>query len=381
MIKLIKYFEPSLGTQEKAYRQHHLKEDENQVFAFVLISTVLNSIFLAIEIWIFNQQKEVFILYLIRGAFVALSVCFLIFLKRNKEIIFFDVFAFVWMLSLPLMSFLIRLVHTSDINATYVTYIIDLSIIFCLFLIISTTLLYRTFAVMLLTLSSLFNLFVIDQHIEIPHKITIALMLISMSIFAFIASSRIYNYRRNQYVTKIRTEKLIDELKLFAKTDFLTGITNRREFIRRLDDECKKYSRYQNTFSLAIFDLDKLKMINDQLGHHAGDIVLKKVCEIVSMTQRETDHFGRLGGDEFGLILPFTLLKEAVSALNRIKKMIHDEVVLVDGHQIQMAVSIGVVEINGEDKEPDDLVRRADEFLYQAKRMGGGRIESSIVGE
>lgn len=252
---------------------------------------------------------------------------------------------------------------------------------FCYYLIIPTTLYNRLIAACTISALAIFAIFAIDQQIIIQDKTAIVITFLGANFIALIGSSRIYRYRRDHYEATINANKLTEELVILAGTDPLTGVLNRRKFLQLFESEFQRFVRYHGVFSLAILDLDHLKEINDEFGHHAGDLVLKRLCDIISSAKRRMDEVGRLGGDEFGLLLPATSLPQAVTIAERIKKKIENELIHVDNHQIHITTSIGVVEVVSEDHEPETLLRKVDDLLYKAKLKGRNRVEFDITGK
>jgi diguanylate cyclase (GGDEF)-like protein len=160
-----------------------------------------------------------------------------------------------------------------------------------------------------------------------------------------------------------------------ADTDDLTGIWNKRFFRRQLPQEIERARVYSVPLSLLLFDLDDFKQINDGFGHTVGDVVLSELCGAVREMLRPPDLFARFGGDEFAIILPHTDLTGAVAVAQRILKRIEGLTIPTDEEGfIRPAISIGVAEFRaGEDASANDLVRRADERLYESKRIGKNR--------
>lgn len=156
----------------------------------------------------------------------------------------------------------------------------------------------------------------------------------------------------------------------FSSHDYLTGCYNRAFFEKNAIEELERSNRYHNPLSLLMLDLDYFKRINDTYGHMAGDEVLKQVSETVSGIIRSTDIFGRFGGEEFVVLIPETSVNGAVQVAEKIRLAIEKAVWPVD--EI-ITVSIGVVERNL-NESLDDLYRRVDHQLYQAKTAGRNRV-------
>jgi diguanylate cyclase (GGDEF)-like protein len=167
-------------------------------------------------------------------------------------------------------------------------------------------------------------------------------------------------------------EEYIDQIEEMARTDQLTGLTNRRDFMRRLENEANRAQRYDNRFSLVLLDLDHFKDVNDRYGHVTGDRVLEKVAELLESEVREPDTVARYGGEEFAVLLPETRLGEARNICERILEVMRNHTYEQDGSKFTVTCSMGLVEYHSE-KDVEDLIRRVDRALYQAKGQGRDR--------
>lgn len=165
------------------------------------------------------------------------------------------------------------------------------------------------------------------------------------------------------------------ELEHQARTDFLTGIPNRRHFLELAEVELARAHRYRRPFSLLMLDLDMFKDINDRYGHRIGDLTLQKVVEVCRQTLRGVDIVGRLGGEEFGIILPETDTERARQVAERVRQAIAATAVpLVQGGAVFVTTSVGVATFSGSDGNVDAVLTRADQALYNAKRAGRNRV-------
>lgn len=173
-----------------------------------------------------------------------------------------------------------------------------------------------------------------------------------------------------------RIYQLHIEADKFAFTDFLTGIANRRHFIHELESELRRNRRYNVPFSFAMVDIDHFKKINDQYGHYVGDLVLQNFCLQCVSALRTSDMVGRLGGEEFGILMPMTDLHEAARVIERLRSEIDHSVMSDHGEQIHYTASFGLVSTAqlSDQQGLAHLMKMADTALYSAKQQGRNRI-------
>ena len=169
--------------------------------------------------------------------------------------------------------------------------------------------------------------------------------------------------------------RLENEMKTLATTDALTGVDNRHQFFSLGSRELSRALRYKKPLSLLMLDIDYFKSINDTYGHQAGDEVLRELARTASSLLRETDVFGRLGGEEFAVVLPETGLKLGMEVAERLRSGLAEARVEFEGRQISFTVSIGATLARRSDRAIEDVIKRADEALYKAKRMGRNRVD------
>lgn len=164
----------------------------------------------------------------------------------------------------------------------------------------------------------------------------------------------------------------LDEL---ARTDVLTGLPNRRETLERIAAELERGARMGHPTSLLMFDIDRFKRINDTHGHAAGDCVLRKVAATARDSLRRIDLCGRVGGEEFLVLLPETEAAEAVAAAERLRAAIAATSAHCLGKRLQITVSVGVVtQWPTAPAPPETLVEAVDRALYAAKKAGRDRV-------
>jgi diguanylate cyclase (GGDEF)-like protein len=184
-----------------------------------------------------------------------------------------------------------------------------------------------------------------------------------------------YNDQLNSEVAQ-RTEELHEvnkALKVLAQTDSLTGISNRAYFMQLASKYFDIAKRNESSLQVLSLDLDFFKKINDTYGHQAGDLVLIKFTRVVSGLLRKSDIFGRIGGEEFCIVLQNTSLDGALNFAQRICQSIEETDVEFEGKIIKFTVSIGLSELKNEENFTQ-LIRKSDEALYMAKDSGRNQV-------
>ena len=177
-------------------------------------------------------------------------------------------------------------------------------------------------------------------------------------------------------IRDITDRKLIEiELQHRAHIDYLTGVSNRGHFMEQAELELSRAVRYGSSLSLYMLDVDFFKKVNDSYGHKVGDLVLIKLAEVCRETLREVDIIGRLGGEEFAILLPETNQVKAAEVAERLREAIAKaKIPLESGLPLNFTVSIGVTSLVSKDDNLDVLLNHADRALYEAKESGRNRV-------
>ena len=168
------------------------------------------------------------------------------------------------------------------------------------------------------------------------------------------------------------------QLETLAITDGLTRAYNHRYFQMRLEDELRRCKRYHLPLSLLVVDADHFKAINDRYGHASGDAVLRDMGTLLRECMRDTEIVARLGGEEFGVILPQTDEIQAHIAAERLRAAVEShDFRSVDGKPIQVTISVGISGFPPNAATRADLMEQADRAMYAAKRSGRNRVVSA----
>jgi len=169
------------------------------------------------------------------------------------------------------------------------------------------------------------------------------------------------------------------ELTTLAMHDPLTGLLNRRSLMEELNREYGRVMRHEHYCAgLLMLDIDHFKRVNDTYGHSAGDAVLQAFANTISDQLRENDLFGRLGGEEFAILLPETDPEGAIRVGEKVRRAIQQMQVVDQGLVIKVTTSVGVASLDKEDSRPDGALIRADEALYQAKASGRNQVSTHL---
>ncbi len=181
--------------------------------------------------------------------------------------------------------------------------------------------------------------------------------------------------------TCLHTAIAHEKLKQAGLTDALTGINNRRFFDQRLPEEISRNMRLESSLSCLFIDIDHFKVINDSFGHDVGDLVLRKVAELLRAQLRSIDVVARYGGEEFAILLGQSGREKAIEIAERIRSIIAATTFKENHAEANITVSVGVSTIDFETTSSEDtksigrnLLQQADKALYQAKQKGRDRV-------
>lgn len=228
------------------------------------------------------------------------------------------------------------------------------------------------------------------------YKYTILVLLFSMVVIVLLTIKLFFAYKRLQHQkyeienfnieleqkVKARTKELFivnEKLQEMVSKDFLTGISSRLYFYEQAQSAFEFARRSKMPLCVLLFDIDKFKNVNDTYGHDSGDEVLKNFAHKVKENLRQSDIFGRLGGEEFCICINNIDIKGAVALANKLRIVIERSSCEVNGRVVNITTSIGVAQMHSDDHNIDNIIKRADIALYQAKNRGRNQVVVSAT--
>jgi diguanylate cyclase (GGDEF)-like protein len=166
-----------------------------------------------------------------------------------------------------------------------------------------------------------------------------------------------------------------EEIYRLTIIDALTDIHNKRYLLEFVDRELARSARYHRPLTVVMFDIDRFKTINDELGHLGGDFTLRELAALVKASVRKEELFARYGGEEFVVVLPETTSENGHLVAERIRQLVEKQLFHYEGKSYKLTVSVGVITTSGDETlTPHELIRQVDQKLYLAKNAGRNRV-------
>lgn len=360
-----------LGDLKDGYNRHHLGSDVRQSITVGAVWLIPNALFIFTDYLKYSGQPAFAKLLFMRLLLLFVFLAGFYLLKKARRYAAYSWLAF-FLVSFALTTVFFARSFRPSVQAYYLG--LDYIILLSIYLLVPNNLLFRTLPCVFFTFATLTSYFSVIPPLSIADLIVIIISHIFANGLGILTSARFYSSRRQQYESQARAQELRKDLIQNALLDELTGVSNRRHFFQSAEAEFERFRRYKHTFSLLMLDLDHFKNVNDQFGHPIGDKVLKELALIVAKSKRDTDLFGRLGGEEFALLLPETGLSGATDIAVRLRRACHG-IKLSPLAGMRITVSIGVTQVRSDDVNFDAVLARADETLYRAKNNGRDRVE------
>src|SRR5215208_4805490 len=360
-----------LGELEGDYRVFYLKNDIAQISLSLTVVILSILAMLRVDTILFKDRHELFMWVLVhRGSFILATILVMLAIRNTSKVRVYDRLVFAWIVLMILFFILFNFTRPTNYLTTAYEIIIPFSIyVFSPLKIKYNGALALSFTAAMMLINHFFKAGV-DPMI-LNTSITAQVIVHTLGLGSGL---QIQSYRRKSFKAYILEKDAKEMVAYLANIDPLTKSLTRRHFFNIAASEFLRYSRYRRPLSILILDTDDFKTINDTYGHHAGDIVLRSFSLVAMEQKRAQDTFGRLGGEEFGLLLPETNLEQARIVAERIQKTWEQTPSNMDGEMICSTVSIGGTEAYHDDKSFEDVLRRADRLLYKAKVSGKNQV-------
>jgi len=360
-----------LGELEGDYRVFHLKNDIAQSTLTIGIVAVSVLGALGTDAVLFKDRPDLFMLMICaRIIFTLVCIAAIWVIRKTKRVKNFDLLHIGWTLFVIISIILFKLTRPVDYLTSSFDVIVPLAIYLLSPLKIKNNFMFALgFSITTIYIDFAFGIGLAPMHFNVA----IAAQLIVHAL-GLGSAFQIQTYRRRSFKAYIQEKDAKEVAAYLSNIDPLTHSLTRRHFFNIAGSEFMRYTRYRRPLSVLVIDADHFKNVNDTYGHHAGDVVLKSLSLVAMEKKRAQDTFGRLGGEEFGLLLPETNLEQARIVAERIQKTWEQTPSNMDSEMIYSTISIGVAETIPTDKSFDDLLRRADRMLYKAKERGRNQV-------
>jgi diguanylate cyclase (GGDEF)-like protein len=369
--KIMSRFLTDLGEMEGDYRVFYLKDDimYSTLYISIAIFGVLSMI--GIDALLVRGRSDLFTwLMVYRAVYVFISIVAMVVLRGANKVRVYDRIIFGW-LSLTVFYFLL-LNFARPTN--FLSSIIDVLIPFAIYIFSPLKIIYNIMLAFAFSTGTIYVDYVYKTGIDPVTLNAVTTAQFVVHALGLVSGLQIQSYRRKSFRAYVQERDAKEMIAYLANIDPLTKSLTRRHFFNIAESEFLRFARYRRQLSILVLDADHFKMINDTYGHYAGDLVLRNVSLVTMEQKRAQDTFGRLGGEEFGLLLPETGLDQAKIVAERIQKAWEQTPCVVDGKLIHSTVSIGVAEAGPSDKSFEDVLRRADRLMYKAKEAGRNRV-------
>jgi diguanylate cyclase (GGDEF)-like protein len=362
----------NLRSPEQACKEYFLRSDIDLTSIIIAAAAVLVPPMIYLEHTYYGFGSEFYVTASIEALFALFSVVVLFFIRRNRHVKSYERMVFAWSMVTTASSLFATFLQPARIIENF---LINELLLIAIHLLLNNKLSFRLIPAATITVGCISALLATENAASVQQDYLLTLFLVVLNVVGIIVVARNNRFKKLEYESQNREREARKMFETLAATDPLTGILNHRSFLELTQLALDRFKKSQYSFCLAIFDLNHLKQINDTHGHLAGDKALKLFTTLVASKKRATDVFGRLGGDEFGFILPRVNRTDTLKIVSRLKDSLKALTIPSSEGDFHISFSAGVTEVRAEDISTDDLIHRADEALYLSKGKGDDRIE------
>jgi diguanylate cyclase (GGDEF)-like protein len=355
---------------EGDYRTSNLFIDKAQSILYMIIISFGTVVMLILDLLFESRPGMFWWMVVYRSAFLLFTAFIIYAMSRTNRVRNFDHLALTWIVVTLISLLILNLTGPAD----YFSPVFDIITVFAVYVLSPLRFQQNAWLAICFSIFTLWIYFFVKDGVDSARLSIATAAQFVVHTLALGAALQVQSYRRKSYKAFIDERDAKEMVAYLANIDPLTKSLTRRHFFSIAESEFKRFERYHRPFSVLVVDADRFKSINDTHGHHAGDIVLRSLSLVAMEQKRVQDTFGRLGGEEFALILPETTLEQAAVVAERIRKVWEQTPSTMDGRLIHSTVSIGVAEVGVDDASFDDVLRRADLMMYKAKQEGRNRV-------
>ena len=374
MNAMIKQFFLNIHDLNLACREYFLKSDTDLTGIALGIAAILLPLMNYLDFRYYGWSLGYLSTSLFEGTFVAVALLVIYKTQRNQVVKTYETWVFGWSIFATLSLFIIIFFQADRILENI---LFSQLVLIAIYTLMTNRLVYKLIPALTITVICLVALYT-SSYASFATQYMFTMALLASNVAGILLVAHYNGSKRLIFETRDREQEARNLLQELAITDPLTGIQNRRSFFEQAQQEFSRYQRYHKSFCLVMLDLDHFKNVNDNYGHLAGDDALKEFTTYVSSAKRPYDILGRIGGEEFCLILPETNLDTARNIVTRIQEHVRELVINSPKGEIKVPFSAGITCAHEADESIDVLLHRADEALYLAKMNGRDRIELSI---
>jgi len=360
-----------LGEMEGDYRVFHLKDDIAHNILYISIA-IIGVVGMVREDVLLYRDRPALLLWLIfyRAGYILISILIARAVQKTIKVRTFDRLALVWMA----ITIFFLLLFNFTRPANFLNSPLDVIVTFGIYIFSPLKLKYNFLLALGFSVGTFYVYGTVKSGIDPFTWNTVVTVQFIAHALGLISGSQIQSYRRKMFKAYVQEKDARELAAYLANIDPLTKGLTRRQFFNIGESEYQRLLRYKRQLSMLVLDADHFKNINDTYGHYAGDLALRNLSLVILEQKRAQDTFGRLGGEEFGLLLPETNLEQAKIVAERIQRICEQTPCTVDDKLIHTTISIGVAEAGPVDQSFGDLLRRADRMMYKAKEAGRNRV-------
>lgn len=368
-----KWIDPTFTNPEleEKYNAAYLEENISITRISLWIWQGANLLLIGMDYLLLGCGRTFFWVVGLRLCAVVYFLLFTRFLRRVRQVAIYQRTLFVAMIIGAGLFLAINLTRPP----TYLQHtVVDVVGVLCLYLFFPNRFLYRLLPALLLTVGSIL-LYLFVKTVLNPGIILVTLVSYALvNVLGLFVSARLYGARRKEFQSHLAEQAAQSNIARLAMQDDLTGIANRRHFYRQAEAEFAHFHRSKQPLTLLMLDLDHFNRINDQYGHGVGDAVLIRFTQYVSTQIRQEDLLGRVGGEEFAILLRDATIDQAKTIGERIRAGVAQLPIFGGDDADRFTVSIGIATAEDADASFDVLFGRADKALYLAKQDGRNRV-------